>query len=89
MVEASYPSLIFYSVYQTPVYDKSNLDEILPCVVFAIRGRSSIVKWSNMVGPRDPILARHTDKDSLNAQYGHQLCEMRQVKEIPSGIKPF
>lgn len=60
-------------------------EEIVPCVVMAIRGRSAIQKWSKIIGPRDPVLARLTERMSLNATYGEQLSKKGTDGSLPLG----
>lgn len=61
------------------------MDEVVPCVAVAIRGKSAIRKVQNIIGPRDPVLARMTDHGSLNAVYGEQLSKRRGDSEVPTG----
>ncbi|XP_039248438.2 dynein axonemal assembly factor 8-like [Styela clava] len=68
---------------------KSNPKEVVPCVVIAIRGRSVIARWSKIVGPRDPVLARMSERMSLNATYGEQLSIKRGDESLPTDVNMF
>lgn len=49
----------------------SKNDEPFDCaLVLCIRGHNAIKVWFNAVGPKDPLLARQTDPNSLSALYG-------------------
>ena len=65
--------------------DDSDVNEVLPCVVIALRGKSAIRKMNSIIGPRDPILARMTDQGSLNALYGEQISKRRGDAAVPTG----
>lgn len=54
-------------------------------LVLAIRGPQASSRWSNLVGPTDPILARQTDPHSLRALFGKGVDKniVRNVPNIP------
>jgi nucleoside diphosphate kinase len=41
-----------------------------PVIVLGTRGYKAIERWSELVGPEDPMLAKRTDPASLRAKYG-------------------
>eukprot|EP00930_Biecheleria_cincta_P068202 TRINITY_DN5540_c0_g1_i1.p1 TRINITY_DN5540_c0_g1~~TRINITY_DN5540_c0_g1_i1.p1 ORF type:complete len:1445 (-),score=317.81 TRINITY_DN5540_c0_g1_i1:79-4212(-) len=43
-----------------------------PVLLLAVRGPQALGLWRSMLGPSDPMLARQTDPDSLNARFGGQ-----------------
>ena len=51
--------------------------------VMAVRGVSVGVRWSQITGPNDPMLARRTDPESLRARYGKG-CKMNLTRDIPN-----
>mmetsp|Transcript_101156 Transcript_101156/g.325005 ORF Transcript_101156/g.325005 Transcript_101156/m.325005 type:complete len:1658 (-) Transcript_101156:203-5176(-) len=43
-----------------------------PVLMLALRGPHALIVWRSMLGPADPLLARRTDPNSLNARFGGQ-----------------
>lgn len=41
-----------------------------PLMLLALRGPHALSVWRSMLGPADPLLARRTDPESLNARFG-------------------
>nr|XP_018669255.1 uncharacterized protein LOC100185948 isoform X2 [Ciona intestinalis] len=64
-------------------------NEIVPAVAMAIRGKSAIKKMIDIIGPRDPVLARLTDQGSMNAIYGEQLSKRRGDIDVPTEMYVF
>ena len=62
-----------------------NMSDELPCIAVAVRGKNAIKTLISIIGPRDPILARMTDRGSLNALYGEQISKQRGDVTVPTG----
>lgn len=49
--------------------------DVIPTLVLAIRGHEAISRWNDVMGPRDPSLAKYTDPDSLRAQFESSVAQ--------------
>ncbi|CAK8695003.1 unnamed protein product [Clavelina lepadiformis] len=66
-----------------------DLEDMVPCIALAIRGKRAIKRMQDIIGPRDPVLAQMTDQGSLNAIYGEQLSKRRGDKDVPTEMNTF